>query len=246
VTGVERITVVGIPVDIIRDEDFESTVLRLVQGGGFHQIVFLTLWDLLRALWDADYRVSVERASLVIPVSRGIIRGARFLGRKLPVRYLPFDFIIRFFSVLDEKGKSLYLLGLEQKYIQIAEQNLKQTFPGMRIVGRYTGFFPKAMEGNILLAIKKSSPHFVLVGSGVRGRDKWIYKNKKEFSQGIFLWNSSTLDVFSGKRKRVSRESFAKGREYLPDLLRRPWRVFRFPLYLYYGLLLLIYRIRKA
>jgi N-acetylglucosaminyldiphosphoundecaprenol N-acetyl-beta-D-mannosaminyltransferase len=115
----------------------------------------------------------------------------------------------------------------------------------MKIVGRYTGSYPKSMERNILVAIKKASPHFVLVGSGIRGREKWIYRGKSEFSQGVFLYSAQTFDIFSGKRQKVSREVFQKGREFLPDFARRPWRVFRSAIYLYYGILLLVHRLRK-
>ena len=54
------------------------------------------------------------------------------------------------------------------------------------------------------------------------------------------------MDIISGRRKKISRETFLKGREFLPDLARRPWRVLRGLVYLYFGLLLLVYRIRKA
>jgi len=246
IPGVKRVMVAGIPVDVVREEDFDSVALTLIEDGAFHQIVFLSLWDLMRARRDKDFRLCVERASLVVPISMGILKGAKFLKREIPVRYMPFDFVIRFFSVLESKGKSLYLLGSEMKYLQNAEQNLRQTFPGMKIVGRYTGFYPKSMERNILVAIKKASPHFILVGSGIRGREKWIHRGKSEFNQGVFLYSSLTLDIFSGKRRKVSRETFQKGREFYPDLVRRPWRVFRSVIYAYYGLLLLIHRLRKA
>jgi len=159
---------------------------------------------------------------------------------------MPFDFVIRFLGALETRGRSAYLLGTDRKNLQNAEQNLRQTFPGVKIVGRYTGRYPKPMERNILTAIKKSSPDFVLVGSGVRGKDKWIYRNRKEFPRGVFLYSAAVMDIVSGKRKKVSREAFRKGREFLPELARHPWRVLRGFVYAYYGLLLLIYRIRKA
>jgi N-acetylglucosaminyldiphosphoundecaprenol N-acetyl-beta-D-mannosaminyltransferase len=245
IADVTRIRIIGVPVDIVKDEDFERVASFLIGDDNRHQIVFLSLWDLMKARRDKEYRQCVENASLVIPVSRGILRGAGFLKKTVPYRYMPFDFIIRFFRVLEEKGKALYLLGSDKKNLQNAEQNLKQTFPGMKIVGRYTGSYPKEMEKNILLAIKKASPHFVLAGSGIRGRDLWIYRNKKEFARGVFLWDSPILDIFSGKRKKVSREVFQKGREYFPDLFRKPWRLFRSLIYVYFALLLIVYRLRK-
>ena len=246
IADVTRIRVVGVPVDIIKDEDFEKAASFLVENGGPHQIVFLSLWDLMRARRDKEYRQCVENAALVIPVSRGILRGAGFLKKSVPCRYMPFDFVIRFFRVLEEKGKALYLLGSDKKNLRNAEQNLKQTFPGMKIVGRYTGSYPKEMEKNILLAIKKASPHFVLAGSGIRGGDLWIYRNKTGCGRGVYLWDSPVLDIFSGKRRKVSRDAFQKGIEYLPDLCRKPWRLFRSLIYMYFALLLVLYRLRKV
>lgn len=232
--------------DHLEDEDFETVLLSLAMDGNFHQIVFLSLWDLMRARRDKSYRLCVERASLVLPVSRGILMGARFLQKTVPCRRMPFDFVIRFLGALETRGRSVYLLGTDRKNLQNAELNLRQTFPGAKIVGRYTGRYPKHIERDILTAIKKSSPDFVLVGSGIRGKDKWIYRKKKEFSQGVFLYSAVVMDIISGKKKKISRETFLKGREFLPDLARRPWRIFRGLVYFYYGLLLLIHRLRKV
>lgn len=244
--AVKRIRVAGIPVDDLTDENFETVLLSLTLDRELHQIVFLSLWDLMRARRDKTYRLCVERASLVIPVSRSILWGARFLRKTVPTRRMPFDFVIRFLGALETRGRSVYLLGADRKNLQNAEQNLRQTFPGVKMVGRCTGWYSKAMERDILTAMKKAAPDFVLVGPGIRGKDKWIYRKKKEFSRGVFIYSSSVMDIISGRRKKISRETFLKGREFLPDLARRPWRVLRGLVYLYFGLLLLVYRIRKA
>lgn len=246
IPNVKRIRVAGIPVDHVSEENFEEIALFLSESEEFHQIIFLSLWDLLRARRDKEFRLCVERASLIIPVSRGILAGARFLRKTVPARYMPFDFVIRMLGALETRGRSLYLLGAKNQDLRNVDQNLRQTFPGIKVVGRYTGYYPRAMERNIITAIKKASPHFVLVGPGIRGKDKWIYRNKKEFSRGVFLWNSPVMEIIAGRRRKVSREAFRKGREFLPELARRPWRVFRCLLYAYYGLLLVIYRLRKA
>jgi len=57
------------------------------------------------------------------------------------------------------------------------------------------------MERNVLLAIKKATPAFLLVGSGLPGRDLWILRRKKELTPGIYLWVDDCFDVFSGRKK---------------------------------------------
>jgi N-acetylglucosaminyldiphosphoundecaprenol N-acetyl-beta-D-mannosaminyltransferase len=138
------------------------------------------------------------------------------------------------------------VLGCTPTELRNIEQNLRQTFPGLKIVGRYTGYYPKTMERDICTAIKKASPHCALIGAGIRGKEKWISRHKKEFAHGVFIWSSSVMDIISGKKTKVSRETFQKGREFIPELIRHPWRVFRGIVYIYFGLLLIIYRIKKS
>jgi UDP-N-acetyl-D-mannosaminuronic acid transferase (WecB/TagA/CpsF family) len=68
-------------------------------------------------------------------------------------------------------------------------------------VGRHAGFYPKSQEKNVLLAIKKAAPTFLLVGSGLPGRDLWVLRRKKEFTPGIYLWVDDCFELFSGKKK---------------------------------------------
>ncbi|MDR1317541.1 MAG: WecB/TagA/CpsF family glycosyltransferase [Spirochaetales bacterium] len=241
----ERIGLTGVPVHDLRDEAFEDTVYTLTESGNVHQIIFLSLWDLMRARRNREFLRCVEQSALVIPTSPGILRGAGFLKKTVPRRYMPFDFLIRFLATLEARGRSLYLLGCKPNELRNIEQNLKQTFPGLKIVGRYTGYYPKAKDADIRTAIKKASPHCVLIGSGVRGKEKWIFRHKKDFNSGVFLWTPASMDIISGKRHKVSRQVFQKGWDFFPELIRHPWRIFRGIIYLYYGLLLIVYRIRK-
>jgi len=57
-------------------------------------IVLLSLWDLLRARRNGEYRDYVLSAALVIPISKSIVSGARFITGKKLVRYMPYHFII--------------------------------------------------------------------------------------------------------------------------------------------------------
>jgi N-acetylglucosaminyldiphosphoundecaprenol N-acetyl-beta-D-mannosaminyltransferase len=241
----ERIELTGVPVHNLRDEAFEDTVCALTENGNVHQIMFFSLWDLMRARRNKEFLRCAEQASLVIPTSPGIPRGAKFLKKTVPVRYMPFDFLIRFFAALESRGRSLYLLGCKPGELHSIEHNLKQTFPGLKIVGRYTGYYPKTKDADIRIAIKKASPHCVLIGSGIRGGEKWIFRHKHDFASGVFIWSPSVMDIISGKRHKVSRQIFQKGWDFFPELARHPWRIFRGIAYLYYGLLLIIYRIRK-
>lgn len=241
----ERIRIAGIPVDCVSSEDFEAVIEGIQQKEKVSQIALVTLWDILKARHNREYREMLERSDLVIPISKGILKAARFVKKTVPQRYMPFDFVIRLLGYLESKHQSIYLLGGNEDRILVAEQNVRETFPNLRLVGRYRGGYPKEREKDILTAIKKASPAVTLAGRGLKGKDCWVLRNRSKFNPGIFIWSQDTLDVFSGRRKRGSRSLFDKGLEFLPGLFKRPWRLLRSFLYFYLWIALFVQKVRK-
>lgn len=240
--AISRISVLGVPVDILPEEGIEDLVARFADGKN-HQIILLSLWDLMRSRRSGEFRTMIAGASLVLPISLSITKGARFLHKAEPIRYMPFDFVVKLLAALELHGKSAYLLGSTRTGIQKAEGNIKSTFPGLRVVGRYAGRYPKQMELTIVEAIKKATPSLLLVGSGVPGRERWIPRNLARFNSGIYLWCSDLFEVFAERRSKPSRSFFKKGLEWLPFSILRPWKIYRVFIYLWYNILLLVARL---
>ena len=216
---------------------------RLLENGEHNQIVFLTLRGLLRARHDPEFMRCLRDAALVLPVSLAIVRGARFLGTGSPSLINPFEHTIRILSVIEKAKGSVYLLGARKAVLEVAEENLRGSFHGIRVVGRFYGYFPKSVEGDIVTAIKKSAPSMVLVGSGVPGKDKWILKHRRDLNPGISLWGGNCFEIFAGREKQVSRRLHAAGLGVLSGITRHPWRLGGIFPYLYYLVLLLGYKI---
>ncbi len=243
--GKKRIFLLDVPVDIVPEENLEDTISDLLLDKGKHQIIFLSLRGLLKARGNNPFADTVRKASLVIPVSKRIVWGAKFLGKTLPVRYMPFEFSIKLLGILERHSHSLYLAGSKPDELQVTTNNLRASFPGLGIVGRYAGFYRKGVEENMVLAIKKASPTLLLVGKGIPGRSNWLSQNMKNFNSGLFLWCGSCFDIFSGKRKKVTKKSWDSGSYALWELLKKPWKAIMIFPHLYYLILLFIYKIRK-
>jgi N-acetylglucosaminyldiphosphoundecaprenol N-acetyl-beta-D-mannosaminyltransferase len=240
---VNRISVLGVPIDILPETEIEGLVQRFADGKN-HQIVLLSLWDLMRARRNGEFRTMIAGASLVLPISLSIVKGARFLRKAEPVRYMPFEFVVKLLAALEQRGKSVYLFGSTRTSIQKAECNVKSTFPGLRVVGRYAGRYPKPMEGAIVAAINKATPSLLLVGRGVPGREKWIPRNLSRFNSGIYLWCSDLFEIFAERRSKPPRKLFKKGLEWLPYAVPRPWKWPRALIFLWYDILLVVDRIK--
>ncbi|WP_156104630.1 WecB/TagA/CpsF family glycosyltransferase [Spirochaeta lutea] len=225
-TLITRTRILGIPVDCVLQEDFHAVLDRLMDSQEPAQIVFLRTRDLLRARRDRSYRKTLEAASLVLPVSKEITRGLHALGRPMPARYYPFDAIISVLGWLERRRGTLYLLGGSSTAISQIESNLRQTFPGARIVGRFMGRYSREMETNICMAIRKASPNLLLVGDGPRGENKWLYRRRTRLNSGIQIYSREFFNMTLGTTPRVSRISFRNGREFLREWYRNPLLVF--------------------
>lgn len=242
-TAVKRIRFLDVPVDAVDPEEAIRALDRIASDGERHHVVLLTVRKLMRARRDMLYYRYVSKASLVLPVSRGIVGGARFQKKPELARFEPFDFVIRVLTLAEETGRPVYLLGGRKEDLLRAEGNLRTSFPSLRIIGRYAGHFGKHEGKSVVMAIRKAAPAFLLVGSGVPGGEGWIAAMQKELAPGVSLWVDDCFEIFANRRRRVSRETFERGLESLSGIASRPWRWPRLLAFLYFKALVLWFRI---
>jgi len=241
----DRVSFLKVPIDIVEPDQLGRLAFLLLAEGREQNIVLLSVWDLLRARRNAEYRDYVNKAALVVPISKSIVRGIRFLTGKQAVRYMPFDFVINLLTMLENQEYSSYLLGSKKRILLKIEKNIRETFPGLRIVGRYPSSFRRHDEPIIIEAIRKASPSLLLVGKGVRGGERWIARHNSQLGKGMRLWCSDLFDVFAERKRHPSRPIFDLGLEWVGYCLQNPVKILRIFPFMYYNLLLLSYKLFK-
>lgn len=241
----QRIKLIGVPVDVCREEDLEETVMEILAKPGMKQILFLSVWDLMRARRNKEFRECLENADLILPVSKSIARGAKFLKKSVPARWNPFTATIQIMTILEARGKSIYLLGARPMTLGRAEANVRATFPSLRVVGRYPGYWRKSAEASVVSAIYKSSPSLALLGEGIKEKDLWAWRRRNQFSSSVFLYNRDALEIFAERVKRVSDKTFDKGLEIFSEVFRRPFKIFYVFTFFWYKTVLLWHKLFK-
>jgi len=251
-----RINLLKVPIDIVPPEELPELIdhflatMKKTDGDSFadgaqkgRNIVLLSVWDLLRARRNKEYRNYINSADLIIPISSSLVSGAKFLTGKKPARYMPFNFVISLLTLLERREYPLYLLGGKSQVLKKAEKNIHSTFPRIKIVGRCTGSIRKQEKPAIIEAIRKASPSLLLAGYGIRGGELWIARNDDRLNSGFRLWCSDLFDIFAEKKKRPSDAVFDKGLESIGFCLKNPLKFFRIFPYFRYKLLLLFYKL---
>jgi N-acetylglucosaminyldiphosphoundecaprenol N-acetyl-beta-D-mannosaminyltransferase len=241
----ERIELLKIPLDIVPRDKLEEIIFTLLKESEGKNIVLLSIWDLLYARHNLEYREYIKSAALVVPISKSLVRGARFLTGKTLERYMPFNFIIALLTILEKSERTIYLLGGKHSVLAKAERHIRATFPKLRVIGRFPGHFKKHNEDTLIQIIRKSAPSLLLVNDGVSGRERWIARNKSRLNTGMRIWVSDIFDVFAKRRRRPSKMIFDNGLEWIGFCFQNPLRFFRVFSYVYYNILLLIYKLLK-
>ena len=238
-----RTHLLDVPVDGFTQEDLPAIVDKLRSNGERNHIVLLSTRDLLRARRKRRYRKALQEAALVVPISLGIQRSAKFLEKASVEAQTTFRFIIRLLALLEERSSTYYLLGLRRKHLLRVEENLRQTFPGLGLVGRHPGYYSQERETDIVTAIRKAAPTLVLVGSGINGGNIWLRTNKRSFAPGIYIWVPEVLEIFADVRKKPPATRAGRIARRTRVLLTHPWRVGRTFVYVWFGILTLGYRL---
>jgi N-acetylglucosaminyldiphosphoundecaprenol N-acetyl-beta-D-mannosaminyltransferase len=220
-------------------------VKQMTEDGKKHRIVLLDFKKLMKSLFSREYRNFLCSASMILPVSLSICRGINFLYKFRIKRTMPFQFAIELMGSLEKYGKTMYLLGSKRQVLQVAAVNLRDSFPGLRIVGRCTGYFKKPMEKNIIKACQKAQPSLILGGRGLPKKELWFYRNSGDLNPGISLWFDNCYEIFAGTKPKTNQKLWDKGMDFLPELIKKPWRIFCVFRYILFYLILIIYKIRK-
>lgn len=243
-SGIKRIHILGIPVDVVGDEDLPDAIESFFNLTDNREIVLLNFHELMKARHNTERHKALTQAALVIPVSRLIVRAAKFLHHDVPPVRGTYPFIIRLLGILEQKNKSAYLLGTTMRGVRQAESTLKATFPGLQIVGRYASRFSGERENDVVTAIKKSSPTLLLAGKGLKGKHLWLSRRREGFAPGLSIYEETCYDVFSGKKSKPdNRASVRLARGFFGAVIR-PWRFLRMFRYMLFYILLLFERIR--
>lgn len=242
-TPTKRTQILRIPIDAFKQEDLPQILEELQEREERHHVVLLTTEALMRARRNKLYRKTLKEASLIVPVSLGLQRAAAFLEKPRVEAQLTFRFVIRLLGLLEERNASYYLLGLKRKHLLRVEENLRLTFPGLRLVGRHPGYYSQDRESDIVTAIRKAAPHLVLIGSGIRGGDEWVRTHKRSFSPGIYLCVPEVLDVFADIRRKPPATRAGRIMRRIGGLFSHPWRFTKVFLYLWFGILLVGFRL---
>lgn len=220
-----RTDVLGVGFDNLTMNDATKKAMALMETKSGAYVVTPNPEIVMLCRENPELLDAVSGAALVLPDGVGVVYGARILGTPLRQKLPGIDFAQELFSLMAQKGMSVFLLGAKDGVAEKARDALETRYPGLRITGVNNGYFTE--DEPVIEKINNLNPDLLLVCLGAPKQEIWMKNNAAKLKVGLMAGLGGSLDVFSGETERAPEGWQRLGLEWLHRLLGDPGRIKR-------------------
>jgi len=179
------------------------------------------------AAQDEGFRFTFEQADIIHADGQAAVLASRLLTRApIPERSATTDFIHDAAKAGDQNGLRFFLLGATEETNAQAARILRQTYPGLQIVGRHHGYFSEMEEDELCDEINLTQPDVVWVGLSVPREYEFSVRNRSRLRAGWLITCGGCFNFVTGAYTRAPSWMQMLGLEWLYRLIREPRRLF--------------------
>jgi N-acetylglucosaminyldiphosphoundecaprenol N-acetyl-beta-D-mannosaminyltransferase len=212
-------------------ETLESSFCYLVEkSDSCHQVVVANVYSVYVASKDRYFYKICNSSDIVLADGLPVVWASKILGCKLPERIAGPDFMWSFSKTCAEKGYKIFLLGGRQENLDDLVRNLKNSFPGISIVGAYSppfGEWSEEENNRIIQMINDSRTDVLWLGISTPKQDKWIFENKNRLKAKVAAGVGAAFDFHSGRVKRAPMWMQKSGFEWMFRFIQEPRRMWK-------------------
>lgn len=221
------IDILGVPFVALSADEALDHARRLYERHAPAFIAHANVHTVNLASVDPSYRAVLRRADLVLNDGKGVMLGARILGRRFPA-----DLNGNFFSPLllrlaAQRGWPVYLFGAKPGVADRAAARLLGEIAGLQIVGVRDGFVATEQEGGVIDAIRSSRTGLLLVGLGNPRQERWLDQNLAATGARLGVGVGAFFDFQAGEVERAPAWMNRAGLEWVHRLYKEPKRMWR-------------------
>jgi N-acetylglucosaminyldiphosphoundecaprenol N-acetyl-beta-D-mannosaminyltransferase len=229
ITATDR--VLGVPLGLI---DYERTLkwIDAMAAEREHGYVCVcNVHTVMASQEDPELRSALLGASLNVPDGQPLVWALNALGHSLSDRVYGPELMARACARAASSGQRFYLYGGRNQaaLVQLA-LNLRQRYPGIRIVGGYSPPhrpLTDEEEAAVIAEINDASPDVVWVGIGVPKQEKWMAKLRPSLDAPLLIGVGAAFDFHAGLVPQAPPWLQRVGLEWAYRLVHEPRRLWR-------------------
>jgi N-acetylglucosaminyldiphosphoundecaprenol N-acetyl-beta-D-mannosaminyltransferase len=229
---IERVNVLGIEIHRISlDETVRWVMRRLNERGKPVFVVTPNVDHTNHYRKNADYRMLIRDAALVVADGVPLLWAARLFGKPLKGRVNGTDLFERLTRACAEEGRSVFLMGGMPGVAEKCAKKLNETSPALKIAGTYApakGYLDNRNECEKMVRLAQNArPDVLFLGLPGPGAEMWIHRHYREAGALVSINVGASFDFVSGEVRRAPKFFQKVGLEWLYRLLRQPGKLWR-------------------
>ena len=223
--------ILGVPLGLI---DYEQTLewidaMAAEREQGY--VCVCNVHTVMASQEDPELRSALLGASLNVPDGQPLVWALNALGHSLSDRVYGPELMARACVRAASSGQRFYLYGGRNQgaLVQLA-LNLRQHYPGIRIVGGYSPPHRPLTEEEqtaVVAEINDARPDVVWVGIGVPKQEKWMAKLRPVLDAPLLIGVGAAFDFHAGLVPQAPPWLQRAGLEWAYRLAHEPRRLWR-------------------
>lgn len=229
-----KIEIMGVHFDNVTMQEALGIADYLLSEPGASYCVTPNSEIVYEAMHDPSLMEILNQADLVLPDGSGVVLASEILKTPLKEKVAGVDFSTNLLGILEEQGKSLYLLGAKPGIAELAADKMHSMHPKLNIIGMHDGYFQD--DDDVIETINALSPDALFVCLGVPRQERFMAEHLNDLKVRLMIGLGGTLDSFAGTVKRAPKWMIRMNLEWLYRLIKEPWRfrrMLRLPKFLF-------------
>jgi N-acetylglucosaminyldiphosphoundecaprenol N-acetyl-beta-D-mannosaminyltransferase len=227
----ESVTVLGVPLALTDYGHTMDWIDQTIAAGDRGYICVAATHTVMVCDEDPELREAVLNSSLTVPDGQPLVWAMNALGGDLSHRVYGPELMARYCERAAGTQVRMYLYGGRNQgaLVQLA-LNLRQRFPGVKIVGGYSPPFrdlTNEEETAIVSEINRSKADVIWVGVGAPKQEKWMASMREHVEAAVLIGVGAAFDFHAGLVPQAPNWMQSSGLEWLFRLAHEPRRLWR-------------------
>jgi N-acetylglucosaminyldiphosphoundecaprenol N-acetyl-beta-D-mannosaminyltransferase len=220
-----RVTLLGLPVDILSSDETIARIIAAIDTRRRCQHVALNVAKLVNARTNAELDQDVRASDIVGIDGMGIVFALRLLGHKVPQRVAGVDLFESLMTECASRGLRPYLLGATPEVLGAARRNLSERHPGLIFAGSHHGYFAPEQEASVCDQIRLSGADCLFIAMPTPRKERFMARHRDSLGVPFVMGVGGTLDVVAGQVKRAPALVQSLGLEWAYRMMQEPRRL---------------------
>jgi len=231
----DKLSIMGVRIDNLSMDEVLKIAEEKIEKNEQYIIYTPNTEFIMMCQKDEEFLNLMNESDINIPDGIGLIYAGKIKKHPLKEKVGGYDLSVNLLKMANDKGLKLYVVGGKPGVAEAAMENVREKYPGIKIVGTQHGYFKGTHLGKkgheeelaVIEDINKHQPHILFVGFGAKKQELWIEYNKDLINANVIIGNGGTLDGLAGIVKRAPDIFIKLGLEWLYRLMKEPKRIKR-------------------